>query len=82
MPGAIPVFVNTRSVLVPAGAPVREAIRLAEPALLPMCEAGQVVLTDGRGLPVALEDPLSAGAILRVARTSRREPNSETDAGA
>lgn len=81
MPGTIPVFVNAQTVLVPAGAPVREAIRLAQPAMLPLCEAGVAVLTDGRGLPVSLDDAVPAGAILRVARTGRRGPAAKADAG-
>ena len=81
MPAEIPVFVNTRTIMVPAGALVREAIRLAEPALLPACEAGEALLSDGRGLPIALDDRLAAGAILRVARTSRRGPTVTADDG-
>ena len=81
MPAEFPVFVNARTVVVPVGAAVREAIRLAEPALLPVCEVGEAALTDGRGLPVALDDRLVAGAILRVARTSRRGPSVPADDG-
>lgn len=81
MLGEIPVFVNARPVLVPAGAAVREAIRQAEPALLPACEAGEATLTDGRGLPVALDERLAAGAILRVARASRRGAPGHADDG-
>lgn len=81
MPAEIPVFVNARTVLVPAGAAVREAIRLAEPALLPVCEAGEATLSDGRGLPLALDDRLAAGAILRVGRASRRGPTVPADDG-
>lgn len=81
MPAEFPVFVNARTVLVPAGAAVREAVRLAEPALLAVCEAGEAALTDGRGLPVAMDDRLAAGAILRVARTSRRGPAVPPDDG-
>ncbi len=50
------------------------------PELLPACEAGAALVTDARGLPVPLGAPLSAGAILRVARSSRRDAT-EDDAG-
>ncbi len=81
MTGDLPVFVNARAVQLPPGSRVRDAIRLAEPELLALCEAGEATLTDGRGLPVGLQDALAAGAILRVARTSRRGPVEQADGG-
>jgi len=81
MPELMPVFVNTRAVRLPAGARVRDAIGQAEPELLPLCEAGEATLTDGRGLPVGLQDALAPGAILRVVRTSRRGPMDQADGG-
>jgi hypothetical protein len=79
MAGDLPVFVNARAVRLPAGSRVRDAIRLAEPELLPLCESGEATLTDGRGLPVVLQDAVTAGAILRVARASRRGPVEQAD---
>jgi hypothetical protein len=72
MAGDIRVYVNDRGVSLPAGALVRDAIRLAVPDLLADCEAKRANLTDARGLPVSLDDPLAAGSILRAARSSRR----------
>lgn len=66
------VFVNDRGLTVPAGALVRDAILAASPELLPLLEAGDGYVTDGRGLPVALGAPLTSGAILRAAASSRR----------
>jgi hypothetical protein len=66
------VFVNDRGLTLPAGALVRDAILAASPELLPLLEAGDGYLTDGRGLPVALGAPLTGGAILRAAASSRR----------
>ncbi len=77
----LPVFVNNRPVLLTAGSLVRDAIRLAEPAMLSLCESGEATLTDGRGLPVGLHDALAAGAILRVARATRRGSMDQADGG-
>ena len=68
----IRIYVNERGVLLPPGATARDALRIAVPDLLPAAEAGSAVVTDGRGLPIPLDTPLEAGAILRAARSSRR----------
>jgi hypothetical protein len=80
MPSEIRVFINDRGFTLPAGASARDAIRTAVPELLPDCEAGRATLTDARGLPVSLEESLSAGAILR-ARHSSRPSGPAPDAG-
>jgi hypothetical protein len=72
MAGDIRVYLNDRGISLPAGASVRDAIRAALPDLLGECEAGRANLTDARGLPVSLDDPLAAGSILRASRSSRR----------
>lgn len=68
----IRVYLNDRGLTLPPGASVRDAIRAGAPELLPDCEAGQANITDARALPLLLDDPLVTGAILRVARSSRR----------
>ncbi len=72
MPAEIRVYLNDRGLSLSPGATVRDAIRAGAPELLPDCEAGQANITDARALPVLLDDPLVTGAILRVARSSRR----------
>jgi hypothetical protein len=72
MPAELRVFLNERGYSLPTGATVRDAIRLALPELLPECETGTALVTDARGLPVDLAQRLSAGAILRAHRSSRR----------
>lgn len=72
MPSEIRVYVNERGCTLPDGARVRDALAAAVPELLPACDAGDAVITDGRGLPVALDAPISGGAILRALRSSRR----------
>lgn len=76
----MPVFVNARTITLAAGATARDAVQAGAPELLPACDAGEALVTDARGLPVPLGEPLSAGAILRVARSSRRGA-AEDDAG-
>jgi hypothetical protein len=75
MPGEIRVYFNDRGHQLPEGASVRDAIAALAPDLLPVCEAGQAVVTDARGIAVPLEAPLQMGDILRAARSSRRAPS-------
>ncbi len=72
MPSDIRVYVNERGGTLPAGARVRDALEALVPELLPVCDSGEGLVTDGRGLPVSLEAPLSGGMILRAVRSSRR----------
>jgi hypothetical protein len=74
MPDTCTVFLNGRSVSLPAGALVIDALRLAAPDLVAACETGEAFVRDGRDLPLALDGPLVAGAILRTARSSRSGP--------
>lgn len=72
MPADLRIFVNERAFTLPAGSTVLDALRLAAPELLlPEAEGGALV-TDGRGVDIALDAPLSGGAILRAHRSSRR----------
>jgi hypothetical protein len=72
MPDSIRVYVNGKGCSVPSGALVRDALAAAVPELLPACDAGEAVITDGRGLPVALDAPVAGGTVLRALRPSRR----------
>jgi hypothetical protein len=72
MPADLRVYVNERGCTLPSGASVRDALALALPELLPAADAGEALITDGRGLAVPLDQPLSGGMILRAARSSRR----------
>jgi hypothetical protein len=71
MPADIRIFLNEKGHTLPAGATARDAVAAGAPDLLPGLSPGQV--TDARGLPVELDAPLAAGAILRAARSARRE---------
>jgi len=82
MPEAIRIFLNEQGYLLPSGGVVRDALRAIIPELLPACETRQAFVTDGRGIPVSLDAPLQAGAILRAARSGRRVLPAEPDAHA
>lgn len=71
MPEELRVFLNERGHTLPAGALVRDLLHAIIPELLLSCETGQAFVTDGRGIPVSLDMPLQAGAILRAARSAR-----------
>jgi hypothetical protein len=65
------VYVNERAVDVPAASPAAAAVRAADPDLGAALDAGRAYLTDGRGVRLAPEAPVSAGAILRVVRSAK-----------
>jgi hypothetical protein len=72
MTGPIRVYVNEEPVDVPPGAPAEEALRRFDAALADAVARGAAQLTDARGLPLAPETPLAAGAILRARHSARR----------
>ncbi|MGE0440414.1 MAG: hypothetical protein AB7S39_07960 [Gemmatimonadales bacterium] len=77
----IPVFLNDRCLMVAPGTTAVEAVRQEDAALADAVAAGTANLTDGRGIALAPESPLGAGAILRAARSARR-PVRDPDAAA
>jgi hypothetical protein len=79
MADTIRVYLNERGWSLSRGSSVRDAIAAGAPELLPACEAGEAVITDGRGLPLALDAALGNGDIIRAARSSRRPPQVPPD---
>ena len=71
IPELIPVFLNGRAVTMPSGSSLADLVRAAEPDLAPALLAGGVRATDGRGIEVPADAPISAGAIFRVFRSAR-----------
>jgi adenosine deaminase len=65
------VYVNERAVDVPAGSSAGAAVHAADAELAAAVTGGQAYLTDGRGIRIEPDEPLSAGAILRVVRPAR-----------
>lgn len=79
MSETIPVFVNGHCVRIAAGRPAAGAVALHDGALAAQLVAGSAYVTDGRGIRLATDTPVHAGAILRVVVSTRREPD-EADA--
>ena len=76
MDAEIRIYLNGRGLLLAPGATARDALLHGAPDLL-SAAAGTALVTDGRGLPVSMETPLEAGAILRAARSSRRTADAD-----
>jgi adenosine deaminase len=68
----IPVFVNDRRLTVPPGTRAGDVAAQADPAFRSALAGGQAYLTDGRGIRLDAETPVSAGTILKVIITARR----------
>ena len=66
------VFVNERPLEVPLGTTARDAVCTSDEDLARRLDDGSAYLTDGRGIRLAPETPLTAGSILRVVVTARQ----------
>lgn len=78
-PSLLLVFVNERPVRLPAGADAAAAVAAFDPTLGGRLAAGEAYLTDGRGLPLAADQVLGPGDIIRVVVSARR-PEAHADA--
>jgi hypothetical protein len=65
------VFVNDRLLCLPPGSTVRDALTASHPELLDQ-DQGPLLVTDGRGIALALDAALESGAIVRARRSSRQ----------
>jgi len=82
MSATVRVYVNGRGVDAPAeGSPV-DAVRLVDPGLADAVVAGDKLVTDSRGLPVAAGESLYNGAIFRVITNRPRAASDEGSAEA
>jgi hypothetical protein len=73
------IFVNATGLDVPAGTDVRAAVAAHDAALAARLETGAAFVTDGRGIELGPDDPLEAGAILRVVVRARRGAGGDDD---
>ena len=65
------VFVNERPLAVPEGSAVADAVAALDPVLAERVASGGGYVTDARGLEIATDAIVRAGAILRVVPRSR-----------
>lgn len=72
MSETIRVFVNATGLELPSGAKVADAVAAYDPALWTSLKSGAASVTDGRGIEIDGESPLTAGSILRVVVRARR----------
>jgi hypothetical protein len=79
-PDSLLAFVNERPVRVPPTATCHDAVRSLDPDLAAALSAGRGYLTDGRGIRLAPETPVSAGAIIRVVLSARQARERDADA--
>jgi hypothetical protein len=75
MSAPVPVFVNGQRILIAAGQPAAAAVARHDEALARQLASGAAYVTDGRGIRMAPDAPLGAGAILRVIVSARRAPD-------
>ncbi|MEO8200315.1 MAG: hypothetical protein ABI679_07335, partial [Gemmatimonadota bacterium] len=66
------IYINDQSFEATAGHDVFTAIGERDPALGRKIASGEAYVTDARGVRLAGNEPLQAGAILRVITTSRK----------
>jgi hypothetical protein len=72
------VFVNGKSVSVPQGSNVLDAVAASDPAAATEVRNGTRGVVDSRGLPVATSLPLTGGFVMRL--VSARSSRESTDA--
>lgn len=74
----IPVFVNEKPVCIAPGGTALQAVAALDRDLADRLTVGGAYITDGRGIRLTPDEPLSAGAIIRVILSARREPDADT----
>jgi len=66
------VFVNAVGVMVPAGSSILDAVRRWNESEAMAVETGEKMVTDSRGLPIDVAEPVSAGSIFRLLPVRKR----------
>lgn len=66
LPPEIRVFVNERGISLPRGATVLAAVQLFSESEGVALSSGRAKVTDSRGLPLAADDVVTGGTIMRV----------------
>ena len=73
------VFVNAEGVMVPAGSSILEAVRRWNQSEANAVEQGEKLVTDSRGLPIDVDERVSAGSIFRLLPVRKRGGARERD---
>lgn len=73
------VFVNAASVMVPAGSSILDAVRRWNESEAAAVEDGEKMVTDSRGLPIDVDQRVSAGSIFRLLPVRKRGGGRERD---
>jgi len=66
------VFVNAAGVMVPAGSSILDAVRRWNQGEANAVEQGEKMVTDSRGLPIDVDQRVSAGSIFRLLPVRKR----------
>ena len=66
------VFVNAAGVMVPAGSSILDAVRRWNESEANAVEQGEKMVTDSRGLPIDVDERVSAGSIFRLLPVRKR----------
>lgn len=70
-PTTIPIFLNGNRLTIPAGESLGAVLARIDVDLLALMMTDQAQAVDARGIAVNPDQPLSAGAILKVFRSAR-----------
>jgi hypothetical protein len=73
------VFVNAAGVMVPAGSSILDAVRRWSESEATAVERGEKLVTDSRGLPIDVDQRVSAGSIFRLLPVRKRGGARERD---
>ena len=69
----MPIFINNQVLRLPPGTTVADAVSALGAPAAEQLAAGLAQVTDGRGIRLATDAPIHAGAILRMVVGARRE---------
>jgi hypothetical protein len=78
-PASVRVFVNGTALSMEPGRTILDAVRAFDAGEADATVAGSRAVTDSRGLPVALDTPLSGGAVLRIVSARALRSQGEAD---
>jgi len=73
------VFVNAVGVMVPAGSSILDAVRRWDESEATAVGDGEKMVTDSRGLPIDVDQRVSAGSIFRLVPVRKRGGAREPD---